>query len=91
MKGDDTVRQMTDAQFWGGMAVLVGALAALAAGFILHWRCLMLDELRQRKRALDAWADREAQRRALYMLKHATITIKPVLINESDENWGDPK
>lgn len=80
---------MTNAQFWGGMAVLVCALASLAAGFILHWRCLMQDELRERKRALDAWADREAQRRALEMLRNAEINFKPTLINESDIDWGE--
>lgn len=85
------MRQMTDGQFWGGIAVLVGTLGAMAAGVVLHWWHLMQDELRKRKRELSAWAEREAQRRAFDMLKHANITIKPVLVNESDEDWGDNK
>ena len=85
------MKPLTTAQFWEGMAVLVGVFGVITIGILLHWHSLMKDELRDEQARAWKWAKREARRLALEMLRNAEINFKPTLINESDIDWGDQK
>ena len=85
------MKPLTTGQFWAGMALLAGVFGVITIGILLHWNSLMKDELREERRKAWKWANLEARRLALEMLRNAEINFKPTLINESDIDWGDPK
>ena len=80
-------------QFWLAQLIVSGVCAALAATYCLHMRAVMRDVLRDEKRRLQAWAIREAERRAhqrtVELLRHLEISVPVTLVNESDIRWGD--
>lgn len=94
--------QLTTAQFWICMAILVGGLVALAAGFLIHWRKIDRDILEEDRRALRERYDAEKRRLmsvaeayaeekalALYKQRVHTAQVPVHLVNESDINWGE--
>lgn len=84
--------KITNAQFWGGMAVLMLSGVLLVAGFLWHWRKIDRDILRDDRKRLTAWAQRYARQLAEQMFREYVASIRievPVkLINESDISWG---
>lgn len=80
-------------EFWLAQLITGGIIAALAATYCLHMRAVVRDILREEKRRLQAWAIREAERRAhqrtIELLRHMQISVPVTLVNESDIRWGD--
>ena len=80
-------------QFWLAQLITGGVFAALAATYCLHMRAVARDIIRDEKRRLQAWAIREAERRAhqrtVELLRHLEISVPVTLVNESDIQWGD--
>lgn len=79
--------------YWIAALISTGLTVALAATYCLHMRAVMRDILRDEKRRLQAWAVREAERRAhrrtVELLRHLEISVPITLVNESDIRWGD--
>lgn len=87
------MRPLTDAQFWGGMAITVLALIAIAAGFLWHWRKIDKDILRDDRKQQMVWARRYAEQlareRLAELLRNVRINVPVTIINESDIDWGE--
>lgn len=84
---------ITDAQFWGCMAVLMLSGVLLVAAFLWHWRKIDRDILRDDRKRLTAWAQRYARQLAEQMfreyVRNLRVNVPVQLINESDINWGE--
>lgn len=89
------MRPLTDAQFWGGTAMMFAAMAAIVIGFLGHWHSINKDILKDEKQRLTAWARQYAAQLAEQKFREYVRSIRinvPVeLINESDIDWGDSK
>lgn len=75
------------------LVIACGTIGALAAGYCLHMRAVVLDILRSEKKRLLAWADERAERlaeeRVTELLRHLRINVPVTLINESGIDWGE--
>lgn len=84
---------MTSAQFWGGVAVAIGMVIAVVAGFLYHWYRINRDILHDERKKLTVWAERYARQLAEQMfrdyVKGIRINVPVRLVNESDINWGE--
>ena len=89
------MRPLTDAQFWGGVAVLMGGIALLVFSFLVHWRKvdndILAEDRRRLKRQAEEYAERLAEKRFREYIASVQINFRPTLINESDIDWGDDK
>lgn len=89
------MRPMTDAQFYSGIAVMLGAILTLVIGFLLHWKKINDDILKDDRQKLVQWAQGYARQLAHEMLvkylRSVVVTIPVQLINESDISWGENK
>lgn len=87
------MRPLTDAQFWCGIIVLMLFFVTIIIGFLVHWKSVSDDILKEDRRRLNAWAIQYAERRAHELLREYVANIRinvPVqLINESDMDWGE--
>lgn len=85
--------RLTDGQYWSGLLVMLLAIFAIVAGFMIYWRKVDRDILKEDRKRLKAWAEdyaeRLAQRRFRDYVKNLRITLPIELINESDIKWGD--
>lgn len=79
--------------YWLAALISTGITVALAVTYCLHMRAVARDIIREEKRRLQAWAIREAERRAhqrtIELLRHLEISVPVTLVNESDIQWGD--
>ena len=86
------MRPLTDAQYYGGMIVMMLFIVAIVCGFLGHWKSINKDILREDRKRLQEWAREYAERRAHELLREYVASIRinvPVrLINESDISWG---
>ena len=89
------MRPLTDAQFWGGIAAMFAAIAAIVAGLVISWRRTAKEVLREDRARLVSWARKYAQQLAEQMfreyVKNLRINVPVALINESDIDWGEDR
>lgn len=89
------MRPLTDAQYYGGMIVMMLFIVAIVCGFLGHWKSINKDILREDRKRLQEWAREYAERRAHELLREYVASIRinvPVrLINESDIPWGESR
>lgn len=89
------MRPLTDAQYYGGMIVMMLFIVAIVCGFLGHWKSINKDILREDRKRLQEWAREYAERRAHELLREYVRSIRinvPVrLINESDISWGESR
>ena len=82
---------MTDGQYWGIIIMLLVIGGLLLFAYMWHWRKVDQDILKEDKRKLAIWAQQHAQELAEQMFRDyvAGMKIKPVLVNESNMDWGE--
>lgn len=89
------MRPLTDAQYYGGMIVMMLFIVAIVCGFLGHWKSINKDILREDRKRLQEWAREYAERRAHELFREYLASIRinvPVrLINESDIPWGESR
>ena len=89
------MRPLTDAQYYGGMIVMMLFIVAIVCGFLGHWKSINKDILRDERKRLHEWALDYAEKRAQQLFKEYVASIRinvPVrLINESDISWGESR
>lgn len=89
------MRPLTDAQFWGGIATMFAAIAAIVAGLVISWRRTAKEVLREDRARLVSWARKYAQQLAEQMfreyIRNLRINVPVALINESDIDWGEDR
>lgn len=87
------MRPLTDAQFWGGVLVLFAGIGLLVFAFLVHWRKIDNDILKEDRARLKRQAEEYAEKKAQSLFREYVagirVNIKPALINESDIDWGD--
>lgn len=86
---------MTNGETMMCLLIACGTIGALAAGYCLHMRAVVLDILRSEKKRLRAWAEQRAEimaeERLTELLRHLRINVPVTLINESGIDWGEGK
>lgn len=77
------------------IGTLILAVALIVIGYMMHWRKIVDDIIREEKSKVWADADEEiearAEERAKEILKSIRYTKRVELINESDIDWGEEK
>jgi hypothetical protein len=86
------MKTLTDGQFWGMMAAIIGSNVAICAGFLAHWSSVSKDILRDEKKRLNEQAREYAEKMAKELfreyVKHIRINVPVTLVNESDIPWS---
>ena len=87
------MRPLTDAQFWGGAAILFAGIGIMVFAFLVHWRKIDNDILKEDRERLKRQAEEYAEKKANQMFRdyvsRMRVNVPVQLVNESDINWGD--
>lgn len=82
---------ITTADFWTAIAGIAIADLLIVGGYLLHFRSVAKDILRDEKYRLRDWARQHAEQLAQEYIRHIHIDVPVALVNESDIDWGDRK
>jgi len=91
---------LTNGQVWLGFAILFAGIGILVFAFLVHWRKIDLDILKEDRERLrrecneyklkmNAYAEEKAAEMFRQYVKHMRLNVPIKLVNESEIDWGD--